>query len=120
MTYTADRSTVHRFEPVSHVLELVIGAIGAGSLAFGAWLSAAPADGTLRVLWWTGDVDAVSAHWSPALATIGLVVLSVAFGILTNKQIHRDHRGSLGVILAGVFAAIAAVVALIVAAIWIF
>ncbi|MCP3975790.1 MAG: hypothetical protein GY720_15005 [bacterium] len=119
MTYTVDRSTVHRFEPVSHVFELVLGALGTGSLGLGAWLSVAPVDGTLRILWWTGDADAVSHHWSSALAMIGLIMLSIAFGILTSKQARGGHRASGGALLAAFLSAGTAVAALIVATIWI-
>lgn len=104
MTYTADRSTVHRFEPVSHVSELVVGAIGAVLVGAGTWLSAAASDATWRILWWTGRAEDLSAYWSEAFVSVGLVILAGAFGLLTHKQVKRDRRASGGVVLAAFFA----------------
>ncbi len=119
MSYGPARSVeAHDIDAGSHLAMWFLGVVGVLTATTGLWLSAAPEDGELSLIFGTLDMSGVSRLLGPTLLLVGGAVLALAMLSAAGRDYHFQAawwmvllQAVLG--LVGVAAAILGAVALL-------
>ncbi len=100
------RATTMR-EPAAHVVEWIMGVVGAIAAGIGLLIYHGPADGTLQVFGWEWNFGDLDAAWPFSLIVVGGLMLASAFAIFSSREYARHGEGDAGVVAGSILALLA-------------
>lgn len=84
-------------EPLAHMVEWIVGVVGAVAAAVGLWMYHGPADGMLRLFGLEWDVSTLAEAWPFSLIVVGGLMLASAFAIFSSREYTHHGEGDVRV-----------------------